>query len=156
MKITNNILASNYVDPKELPWVPTGLGGMETKLCKVNPITGQYIVLTKSPGGDQDVPAHLHHGTVIVYTIQGKWKYIEDGWVSGPGDVVFEPAGSLHRPVAMSQDEDIITFVVIDGALEFKDENGNTLFTSNSQTVLEKYHEYCSENGIKPVDVTIY
>lgn len=51
MKFANNVLPSNYVDPKELPWVPTGLGGMETKLCKVNPITGQYIVLTKSPGG---------------------------------------------------------------------------------------------------------
>lgn len=153
MKTVNHVLESNYVDPKQLPWVPTGLGGMETKLCKVNPITGQYIVLTKSPGGDQNVPAHLHHGTVIVYTIQGKWKYLEDGWVSGPGDVVFEPSGSLHKPVSMSPDEDVITFTIIDGALEFKDENGKTLFTSNWRTTLEKYHEYCMENSIEPVDV---
>lgn len=153
MKITSHVLNSNYVDLKKLPWVPTGLGGMETKLCKVNPITGQYIVLTKSPGGDQNVPAHLHHGTVIVYTIQGKWKYVEDEWVSGPGDVVFEPSGSLHRPVAVSQDEDVITFTIIDGALEFKDEAGNTLFTSNWKTTLEKYHEHCAEKGIEPVDV---
>ena len=45
---------------------------------------------------DVQLPKHHHTGTVMVYTIEGKWKYKEHDWVAGPGSIVYETAASTH------------------------------------------------------------
>ena len=154
--MNTNVLEANYVHAENLPWVPTGLGGMVMKVCKANLVTGQYVLIVKSPAdaAHLPVPAHFHHGTVIVYTIQGEWAYAEDDWVSGPGSVVYEPSGSKHRPVHVSTDEDVITFTVMEGALEILDANGKTIAISNAHEVYKRYLNYCEEHGIEPENVT--
>jgi 2,4'-dihydroxyacetophenone dioxygenase len=32
---------------------------------------------------DVQLPRHHHTGTVMVYTVEGKWKYAEHDWVAG-------------------------------------------------------------------------
>jgi 2,4'-dihydroxyacetophenone dioxygenase len=95
---------------------------------------------------------HFHPGTVVVYTAQGAWTY-DEGWVSQPGDVVFEVAGSTHSPRMVGK-EDTIVFAVIEGALDFVDDTGKTVATENWQTFLKRYHDHCAEKGLTPVDIT--
>ena len=54
------------------------------------------IVMMKAPH-DILLPRHHHSGTVIVYTLEGKWKYKEHDWVAGPGSIVYETASSTHK-----------------------------------------------------------
>jgi hypothetical protein len=71
--------------------------------------------------------------------------------IPGAESVVFEVAGSRHSPRLVGN-EDTIVFVVIAGALDFVDDPGNTLATENRQTFLKRYHDYCGEKGLTPVD----
>lgn len=144
-------LVANYVNPEDLPWIPY-FGEAEFKLLKANPVTGQTITLLKVPAGMQ-LPPHFHSGTVIVYTIQGAWRYAEDDWVSKVGDVVYEPAGTSHTPNGLG-DEDVITFNVVDGTLDYLGENGEIIARDNWESFLKKYHDHCAAKGMEPVDVT--
>ncbi|HHW35874.1 MAG TPA: cupin domain-containing protein [Bacillales bacterium] len=137
--------------PDDLPWVPY-FGEAKFKLLKANPITGQTITLLSVPAKMQ-LPAHYHPGQVIVYTVQGSWRYIEDPWISQPGDMVFEPAGSKHTPLAVG-DDDVITFNVVEGTLDYIGENDEIIARDNWESFLKKYYDHCAAEGIEPIDVT--
>ncbi|WP_416826236.1 2,4'-dihydroxyacetophenone dioxygenase family protein [Ectobacillus polymachus] len=142
---------ANHVNPDDLPWVPY-FGDAQFKLLKVNPVTGQNITILKVPAGMQ-LPAHFHPGAVIVYTIKGAWRYIENDWISREGDLVYEPAGSKHTPQGLG-DEDVITFNIVEGTLDYLGENGEIIARDNWESFLKRYHDYCAVEGIEPVDVT--
>ncbi|MDQ0191514.1 2,4'-dihydroxyacetophenone dioxygenase family protein [Alicyclobacillus cycloheptanicus] len=141
---------ASYVDSERMPWFEW-VPGHWLKLCKLNPISGQMVLFIKSRPGTA-LPVHFHSGTVIVYTVQGEWTY-DEGWVAKPGDVIYELSGSTHSPRMVGK-EDTIVFAIIEGSLEFRDDDGNKLDMDNWQTMLKRYHDFCSANGIEPVDIT--
>lgn len=145
------LLETVYMNPEELPWIPW-VEGVELKILKVNPINGQFFTLTKGSKGAV-LPPHFHHGTVIVYTIQGAWHYDGEEWIAKAGDVIFEPAGSLHQPLMLSE-EDVIILSILDGLLDFQDTEGNTLFKLNWLSALDMYKEHCDMHGLELKDLT--
>ena len=92
------------IDGESLPWVPLTPYAEDVllKYFKLDPIRGEWIVLMKAPL-DMQLPKHHHTGTVMVYTIEGKWKYKEHDWVAGPGSVVYETAASTHTLEVVSR-----------------------------------------------------
>lgn len=135
-------------------WIPwDGASGAEIKVVKLNPSTDQMIVFIKLPPGGT-LTKHFHPGIVIVYTLQGRWTYGE-GWTAEAGDSVFETAGSTHAPTALG-DEDTVIFAVIEGTLEFVDEDGTRVAYENWQTLLRKYHDHCRALGVEPREVTTF
>lgn len=149
----DHVLDANYVADESIPWVP--FFGNEVKFQKINMVTGEICVTMKSKPGIQ-LPPHVHHGTVIVCTLAGKWGYLEHDWVAKEKDVVYEPAASLHTfYTPADSEEDTLIFNVINGALEFKDEKGETFLILNCAGALKMYEDHCEKLGIKdPVDVT--
>lgn len=146
---------ASYVSNSDNHWIPWDEASQsEIMICKLNPSTGEMVLLIKTPSGNT-LSKHFHPGTVIVYTIQGKWSYNE-GWVAGPGDVVYETAGSTHAPTMLDPETPTIVFAVIQGALSFVDENGSQIAYENWQTLLKLYHEHCKKMGIMPRDVTSF
>ena len=141
---------ASHTHPGDLPWVPWAPGHF-IKLIKLNPVTGQIILFIRSVPGAA-LQMHFHPGTVVVYTLQGAWTY-DEGWVSETGDVVFEVAGSTHSPRMVGK-EDTIVFAVIEGALDFVDEKGQTIATENWQTFLKRYYDYCDEKGLVAAEIT--
>jgi 2,4'-dihydroxyacetophenone dioxygenase len=141
---------ASHTHPGDLPWVPWAPGHF-IKLIKLNPVTGQIILFIRSVPGAA-LQMHFHPGTVVVYTVQGAWTY-DEGWVSETGDVVFEVAGSTHSPRMVGK-EDTIVFAVIEGALDFVDEKGQTIATENWQTFLKRYLDYCEEKGLVAAEIT--
>ena len=85
------------IDGESLPWVPFTpyADKILLKYFKLDPIRGEWIVLMKVPL-DMQLPRHHHTGTVMVYTIEGKWKYKEHDWVATPGSIVYETAASTR------------------------------------------------------------
>jgi len=144
---------ASYIPDEGNVWVPWDeTSGSEIKLCKLNPSTGEMIVFIKTPPG-QTLTKHFHPGTVIVYVVQGRWTYNE-GWVAGPGDVVCEAAGSTHAPSMLDPSTPTIVFAVIQGSLEFVDEQGTRVGYDNWQTLLKLYHDHCAKVGVTPRDLT--
>jgi quercetin dioxygenase-like cupin family protein len=145
------------IDDEQLPWVPFApySNDVYLKYFKLDPIRGEMIVLMKVPAGIE-LPRHHHSGTVIVYTIEGRWKYKEHDWIAGPGSVVFETAASSHTPQAVSKEGSVQVLNIIVGDLVFQTEDGQVLAIENWRTGLQRYLAFCEQAGITPRDLTAF
>ncbi|HEX3606433.1 MAG TPA: 2,4'-dihydroxyacetophenone dioxygenase family protein, partial [Candidatus Dormibacteraeota bacterium] len=145
-----------YLGADELPWHPFTPYSEEVmlKILHLDMVRGEVVLLLKAPGGT-NLGVHNHYGRVLVYTVQGTWRYAEHDWTSSAGDFVYEVANSSHTFQAQPGD-DVIVFIVLEGALAFLDENGNTVAVETAQTVAERYRAYCGANGIPEVDLTAF
>jgi 2,4'-dihydroxyacetophenone dioxygenase len=149
-----NIEASCFSD-ESLPWLPMGLGGeAQVKYFRCDPIRGELIALLKAPSTVK-LPRHHHSGTVIIYTLKGKWKYKEHDWVAGPGSVVYETAASTHTPEALPEGgPEVVALNVISGDLVYYDESDKVIMVSNWRTALGHYLDHCRKAGVEPIDIT--
>ena len=147
------------IDGESLPWVPLTpyTDKILLKYFKLDPIRGEWIVLMKVPPGVQ-LPKHHHTGTVMVYTIEGKWKYEEHDWVAGPGSIVYETAASTHTFEVVAEGESgyVTTLVQVNGDLLFLDDKGNIIALENWKTSLNRYLAYCEQHGIEAKDLTAF
>ena len=151
-------VATECIDDASIPWVPFAPYSSDVllKYFKLDPIRGESISVLKAPAGTQ-MPKHHHTGTVIVYTLKGRWKYAEHDWIAGPGSVVFETAGSSHTPVMVRGDDDeVITFNIVQGDLIYLNENDQVIAMENWKTSMDRYLAYCEANGIIPKDLTAF
>ena len=147
-------LETRHLDTDDLPDVPFTPYSEDVtiKLLRIDRASGQIVVILKAPPG-ASVGVHKHYGSVTLYTIKGAWRYLEHDWVAREGDFVFETAGSWHS-FQTEPGEDLAVFVVVEGALEFLDEDGERIGIEDWQSMYRRYLDYCEEQGIEPVDVT--
>ncbi|HSH95955.1 MAG TPA: 2,4'-dihydroxyacetophenone dioxygenase family protein [Roseimicrobium sp.] len=147
------------IDGESLPWVPMTPYSEDVllKYFKLDPTRGEWIVMMKVPFG-VSLPKHHHTGTVMVYTIEGRWKYKEHDWVAGAGSIVYETAASTHTFEVVEEGESghVVTLVQVTGDLLFLDDKGNIVASENWKTSLHRYLAYCEQHGIKPKDLTAF
>jgi 2,4'-dihydroxyacetophenone dioxygenase len=149
---------TSCIDDESLPWLPFApySDTVQIKYFKIDPVRGEIISVLKAPPGMR-LPKHHHTGTVIVYTVQGRWKYLEHDWVAGPRSVVFETASSRHTPVAPADGtEDVITFNITQGELVFLDDNDQIMAVENWRTSMQRYLDHCQAHGIVARDLTSF
>ena len=145
---------TKFVPSAQLPWFPFLSEGIHLKLLRVNPSTGEMVLLIRvQPGAG--LGTHYHHGVVVAYTISGQWRYRDADWVAGPGDAIIGPAGSTRAFEAVGEAA-AVSFVHLTGALEFRDEAGKTLCIENAETLHGRYLAHCALHGIAPLDVTAF
>src|SRR5262249_7771199 len=108
----------------EFPLVPFS-EDVKIKLLRIDRASGQLWMTMKGPPGAQ-IGRHKHYGSVTIYTIRGAWRYLEHDWVARAGDFIFETASSSHTFVTEG-DEEVEVFVSVEGALEFQDDDGNSI-----------------------------
>jgi len=153
-----DLIGSGCIADEMVPWMPfTPYSDLvHVKVFKADPVRGEVISLLRSPPGTE-LPKHHHSGTVIVYTVQGRWKYLEHDWVAGPGSVVFETASTRHTPLSLADGtEDVITLNIVSGELLFLDANDQVVATENWRTAVERYLAYCRGQGIAHRDITSF
>lgn len=146
------------INDEDLPWVPFAPYSDEVfiKYIKCDPVRGETITLLKAPAGTT-LPRHYHTGTVIVYTIKGGWKYLEHDWISKPGGVVFETAGTSHTPLALGEfGDEIVTLNITQGDLLYYDGNDNICAIENWKSGVQRYRAFCEAQGIEARDITSF
>jgi len=145
------------IDGESTPWMPFSPYSNDVfiKYFKIDPVRGETITLLKAPAGAQ-LPKHHHTGTVVVYTVQGAWKYKEHDWVARVGSVVYETASSAHTPEAVSAEGEVITFNIITGELLYLDEKDNIIACENWKTSMKRYLAYCVATGVTPKDLSTF
>ena len=147
-------LETRHLDTSDLPEVPfiPYSEHVTIKLLRIDRASGQIAVILKGPPGAR-IGRHKHYGSVILYTISGAWRYLEHDWVARQGDFIFETASSSHTFVTEGE-EMVEVFAIVEGALEFQDDDGNPIAIEDWQSMHQRYLDYCSEHGIEPTEVT--
>ncbi|EYS90419.1 cupin [Cupriavidus sp. SK-4] len=146
------------LDSNDTPWMPFApySNDVMVKYFKIDPVRGETITLLKAAAG-MEMPRHHHTGTVIVYTVQGSWRYKEHDWIAHAGSVVYETASTRHTPqAAYVEGPDIITFNIVAGELLYLDDKDNIIAVENWKTSMDRYLNYCKANGIKPKDLSVF
>ena len=96
---------------------------------------------------------HRHTGTVMVYTLSGRWKYDQHDWVVEAGDFVFEPAESTHSFTNLSDDDNGMALVILTGELHFLDKDGMIGRIETWRTALTRYRDYCRDNQLPEINL---
>ena len=100
------------------------------------------------------LPMHYHTGTVHLWTLSGKWNYVEyPDQPQTAGSYLFEPGGSIHTFSVPEDNTEITdTLTLVEGANGNFDENGeyHSILDANSIYLLIEQH--IQENGLAPAN----
>ncbi|PLS14594.1 cupin [Bacillus sp. M6-12] len=145
------MLPDRAIDGADMPWMPFDEKGSWFKPLRFDFTTGMWINLFKVDKG-AELSKHRHTGGFVIgYTIQGKWKYLEKDWSAKPGTLIFEPPGDIHT-LSVDPSEDMITLFMLDGSLQFIDDNNGIYREDDVFTLYKRYRDYCEANNMLPDD----
>ena len=137
---------------EEIPWVPQG-ERVWFKPLRFDLSTGRWINLLKITGGGR-VNRHRHTGgQVLGFCLQGGWHYLEREWVARPGTFVYEPPGDIHTLVVNEETGYMITLFILEGSVQYIDDDDNLIYQDDVFSKLERYLRFCDEQGIEPLDL---
>ena len=145
------MLPDRAVDAEALPWVPQG-ERVWFKPLRFDLANGRWVNLLKITGGGK-VNRHRHSGgQVMGYVLQGGWHYLERNWVARPGTFVYEPPGDIHTLVVDAA-EDMITLFLLEGVIQYLDDDDNVIYQDDVFTKMERYLIFCRQQGIPAQDL---
>jgi quercetin dioxygenase-like cupin family protein len=134
----------------DLPWVPQA-EGIWFRPFRISPERGTWTNLLKFAAAGR-MNRHRHVGAVEAWVIQGRWRYLEHGWVAEPGSFVFEPPGDVHT-LMVEPGEEMLTLFHIEGPMEYLDDRDEVIAVETAQTKLDKCERFCREHGVEPLPV---
>src|SRR5262249_35969217 len=140
------------IDSDEIPWVPQG-ERVWFKPLRFDLATGRWINLLKVTGGGK-VNRHRHSGgQVLGYCLKGSWRYQERDWVARPGTFVYEPPGDIHTLLVDEGAGEMMTLFLLEGVVQYLDDADNVIYQDDVFTKLERYLNFCRDQGITPQDL---
>lgn len=143
-------VADRAIQADEIPWVPQG-NRVWFKPLRFDLTTGRWANVLKIVGGGR-VNRHRHSGgQVLGFCLQGGWHYLEREWVARPGTFVYEPPGDIHTLVV--DDAEMQTLFLLEGVVQYLDNEDNVIFQDDVFTKLERYLKFCRDTGIAPQDL---
>lgn len=145
-------LPDQAIQSDEIPWVPQG-ERVWFKPLRFDLTSGRWVNLIRMTG-DGRVNRHRHTGgQVLGFCLQGSWRYLERAWVARPGTFIYEPPGDIHTLVLEDGNEEMITLFVLEGVVQYLDDEDNILYQDDVFSKMERYLRHCREQGIEPKDL---
>lgn len=127
-----------------VPWVPLSAGKSFKPLRFLRDDRGFVELLRLAPG--ETIPLHRHTGEVHAFNLEGSRKLCT-GEVIWPGDYVYEPVGNIDWWTAVG-DVPLTVLVIVMGAVEYLDAEGNVTRRYTARTLEDLYREHCVARGI--------
>ncbi len=145
-------LPDKAINIDELPWVPQG-ENVWFKPLRFDLANGRWVNLLKVTKQGK-VNRHRHSGgQVLGFVVQGSWRYLEREWVARPGTLVYEPPGDIHTLVVDEGVEEMQTLFILEGSVQYIDDEDNLIYQDDVFSKLERYLKFCEEQGIEPLDL---
>lgn len=132
---------TEIVRTETMAWVPTGPGKSFRPLHFGEDHWSEIMRL--EPGAE--VPLHRHTGDVHAFTVAGA-RRLGTGEDLGPGDYHHEPAGTIDAWQAIG-DRPCIVHLVIGGAVEYLDPDGEITGKTDSASQAAIYRQWCALAG---------
>src|SRR5262245_50130662 len=134
----------HMTDSHTLPWAPIS-PGLSFKALHLDSDDSPWVLLLRIEPGTV-VPRHRHTGPTHVFNISGHRK-LQTGEVVGPGGYVYEPRGHVDTWSAVG-DEPVVVHAVVEGAVEYLDEDGAVIRRSTATTARDSYRRHCESIGV--------
>jgi len=135
-----------HVDDASVPWMDGG--NHLYKVLRVEHDTGVRVLRLLLPPGFQS-PRHRHTGHSYGYTISGAWGYEEYGSRYSAGSLIYEPVGSTHTLIVFADNQEATDVVFLSrGANETFDGNGEVLYVTDTEDLLDDYYRRCDQAGV--------
>lgn len=145
-------LPDQAIDSDKIPWVPQGERSW-FKPLRFDLSTGRWINILKVEGSGA-VNRHRHTGgQVMGFCIEGSWHYLERDWVARRGTLVYEPPGDIHTLVVDEGVEQMQTLFILEGTIQYLDDDDELVYQDDVFSKLERYLDYCKDQDIEPVDL---
>jgi quercetin dioxygenase-like cupin family protein len=127
-----------FVSPEQAPWVEA-MEGVWIRMLHVQSDDRGYSAMFRFAPGTR-LPRHHHLGVVHAYTLEGQWRYVETGFLAGPGSYVYEIAGSSHTlEVPQDADGPAVVFFVVEGGMVLLADDGAPLMIWDTRAMADLY-----------------
>ncbi len=140
------------LDTKELPVYADGvMPGVDLQPLFLDPHNGVWVLrVIFHPG--VVLPTHYHTGTVHLWTLSGRWNYVEyPDQPQTAGSYLFEPGSSVHTfSVPADNTELTETLMVVSGSNVNFDEDGNFVGTLDANSIMLGLDQLVRERGLDP------
>jgi hypothetical protein len=133
------------LDTGSMPWIPTGPGKAFHPLRFA--ADGWSELMRLEPGSA--VPLHHHTGEVHAFNLAGAREIFGTGERVGPGNYVYEPAGTIDGWAAVG-DEPCVIHITVAGVIEYLGEDGQVTETVSAATQRGIYLPWCRGHGVRP------
>ncbi len=97
------------------------------------------------------VPPHRHTWEVHAFNIAGTREIFGTGERVGPGNYMYEPAGTIDGWGAVG-DGPCVVHIKVTGVIEYLDEDGQVTETVSAATQREVYLAWCQEHSMCPAE----
>ena len=103
----------------------------------------------RRPTFEPALPMHRHTGEVHAFNLAGTREIFGTGERVGPGNYVYEPAGTIDGWAAIG-DEPCVVHIKVTGTIEYLGENGQVIDSVNAGTQRALYLNWCREHAVHP------
>ena len=142
------------VDENNIPLLRDTLApGVHVKPLRLDLEAGCWVVLATFRPGAQ-VPLHYHTGIAEIYTLSGRWYYLEHpNQPQTAGSYLFEPAGSVHTLIVPETNtEDTVMFIRVEGANINFDEHGQFHSILDTTSIRYLAEQLAEAQGVGPIN----
>jgi 2,4'-dihydroxyacetophenone dioxygenase len=125
--------------------------GVDVQPLFLDPHVGVWVLRVLFHPGVM-LPTHYHTGTVHLFTMSGKWNYVEyPDQPQTAGSYLFEPGGSVHTFMTPADNtEPTDTFMVVYGANVNFDQQGNYVGIMDASDIIQMIDRLIKERGLDP------
>jgi len=133
------------LDTDAMPWIPTGPGKSFRPLRFT--ADGWSELMRLEPGSV--VALHRHTGELHAFNVTGTREILGTGELVGPGNYVYEPAGTVDTWGATS-DGPCVIHLKATGAIEYLGPDGQVTEAVTAASQRAIYLEWCQREGVAP------
>lgn len=146
-----SLLTLNSHDLPTFKDVVPGIPGIDTQPLFLDTHNGVWVLrVIFHPG--VILPTHYHTGTVHLWTLSGKWFYLE--YPEQPqtaGSYLFEPGGSVHTFNVPADNEELTeTLMIVSGSNVNFDQDGNYVGMLDANSIVLMIDQLIRERGLDP------
>lgn len=125
--------------------------GVDMQPLFLDPCAGTWVLRVIFQPGVR-LPCHYHTGTVHLFTLSGRWNYVEyPDYPQTAGSYLFEPGGSIHTfMVPADNTEPTDTVMVVSGANVNFDQDGNFVNIMDASDIMQLLDRLVKERGMEP------
>ena len=140
------------VNTNDLPIYKDSLvPGVDVQPLFLDPNNGTWCLRVMFHPGVR-LPTHYHTGTVHLWTLSGKWCYVEHpDQPQTAGSYLYEPGSSIHTFSVPEDNTEITdTLMIVSGANVNFDEAGNYHSTLDANSIIMLIEHLIQERGLEP------
>lgn len=141
------------LNESEIPVLTEALGpGIDVQPLRVDLDRNTWVVrVSFAPG--VTLPLHYHTGPAEVFTLAGRWNYVEyPDQPQTAGSYLYEPGGSVHTlSVPESNTEDTVMIVRVEGANVNFNEDGTFHSILDALFVEAATRDLAEAQGVAPI-----